>query len=68
MNLAPVNVGPWRAPPMVSMSVGLHAAAVVTAALAPGAVGWALGAVALNHVALTGAGLRPRSTLLGLSA
>jgi peptidoglycan/xylan/chitin deacetylase (PgdA/CDA1 family) len=50
---------------MVSMSVGLHAAAAVTAALAPGAMGWALGAVALNHVALTGAGLRPRSALLG---
>jgi peptidoglycan/xylan/chitin deacetylase (PgdA/CDA1 family) len=49
----------------VAASVGLHAVAVLAAALAPGAGEWALGSVALNHVALGTAGLRPRSSMLG---
>ena len=37
----------------------------VAAAVTPGLWPWALGAVAANHLVLTGAGLWPRSTLLG---
>lgn len=55
----------WPWPIAVSASVGVHAAAAAAAALLPGAAGWAAGAVVLNHLALTGAGLWPRSALLG---
>ncbi len=51
--------------PLVGASVGLHAAALGAALLVPGALPWALGAVALNHAFITGAGLAPRSSLLG---
>jgi peptidoglycan-N-acetylglucosamine deacetylase len=43
----------------------LHAVALGAAVLVPGAWPWALGAVALNHAVITGAGLTPRSNLLG---
>jgi len=43
----------------------VHAAAAAAAALLPGAAGWAAGAVVVNHLVLTGAGLWPRSALLG---
>ncbi len=46
-------------------SVSLHVAALGAAAWVPGALPWALGAVALNHVVITGAGLTPRSNWLG---
>jgi len=49
----------------VSASVGVHAAAAAAAALLPGAAGWLAGVVVLNHLVLTGAGLWPRSALLG---
>ena len=65
MNPAVPTNGPWRAPPIVTASVGLHAVAAVAAALAPSATAWALGAVALNHALLTAVGLWPRSALLG---
>ncbi|MEO7854570.1 MAG: polysaccharide deacetylase family protein [Rubrivivax sp.] len=55
----------WTAPPLVAASVGLHAAAVLAVALVPGVGEWALGSMALNHIALGTAGLRPRSALLG---
>ncbi len=58
-------VPPWPWPAAVSGSVGLHAVAAGAAVLLPGAWPWALAAVALNHAALTAAGLWPRSTLLG---
>jgi peptidoglycan/xylan/chitin deacetylase (PgdA/CDA1 family) len=45
----------------------LHAAAVVTVATQPALWTWALGAVAANHLLLTGAMLWPRSQLLGAS-
>ncbi len=60
---AAATLWPW--PPAIGASVGLHAAAAGAAALLPGAWPWALAAVALNHAALTAAGLWPRSTLLG---
>lgn len=51
-------------PPFVRASVGLHVAAGA-AALLPGGWPWALGAVVVNHAALSAAGLWPRSALLG---
>ncbi len=61
----PASVGRWPAPPLVSASIGLHAAALGTAVMAPEAAWWALAGVGLNHLALSAAGLLPRSTWLG---
>ena len=55
----------WPWPSALSASVGLHAVAAAAAALLPGAPGWAAAAVVVNHLVLTGAGLWPRSALLG---
>src|SRR5262252_1409754 len=55
----------WSAPPALTASLGLHAVAAGAAVLMPDAIWWALGAIALNHVGLTAAGLWPRSRLLG---
>ena len=55
----------WPVPPFVKASVGLHALAAGAALAWPAAWPAALGAVALNHAALTAAGLWPRSALLG---
>ena len=55
----------WPVPPFIRASVVLHGAAAAVAVGLPGAWPWALGAVALDHAALTAAGLWPRSTLLG---
>ncbi|MGZ5715432.1 MAG: polysaccharide deacetylase family protein [Caldimonas sp.] len=52
-------------PAYVKASVAVHAAAGLAAAIAPAAWPWALGAVAANHLVLTGAGLWPRSSWLG---
>lgn len=43
----------------------MHVAAIGAGALVPGAMPWAIGAVVLNHALITGAGLTPRSSLLG---
>ena len=55
----------WVPSPLVSASVALHLAALASAVARPRTWPWALGAVAANHVALAGAGLWPRSQLLG---
>jgi len=57
--------GPWPWPPFVRASAGWHLLALAAALLVPGAWPWALGAVVLNHVLITAAGLTPRSSLLG---
>ena len=49
----------WKA------SVALHVGAVAATAVNPHIWPWSLGAVAANHVAITLAGLWPRSSLLG---
>lgn len=49
----------------VDASVGVHLCAGAAAWAWPGAEWWSLGAVAANHAVLTGAGLLPRSRLLG---
>jgi len=55
----------WTPSPTLKLSFAAHAAAGFGALAVPGAWPWALGAVALNQAVLTGAGLLPRSTLLG---
>lgn len=55
----------WRPTPLILASAPIHVAALAGLALAPAQWGWALGALALNHAALTLAGLWPRSRLLG---
>jgi len=55
----------WRMPAFLRWSIGWHAAAIALALLVPAAAGWALLAIVLNHLAITAAGLTPRSTLLG---
>lgn len=52
-------------PPLLRATFGLHAAAAGTLLLRPEWAGWAIGAVVLNHAALTAAGLWPRSRWLG---
>ncbi|HUZ63121.1 MAG TPA: polysaccharide deacetylase family protein, partial [Acetobacteraceae bacterium] len=52
-------------PASLRASIGLHAAAAALAVAVPAAWPWALGGVALNQAVLTGAGMWPRSTLLG---
>lgn len=55
----------WPWPPAIRASAALHLAALGAGALVPGALPWAVGAVVLNHALITGAGLTPRSSLLG---
>ena len=50
---------------MLKGSVGLHAGAALGLIAQPELWPWALGAVAADHALLTGAGLWPRSSLLG---
>jgi peptidoglycan/xylan/chitin deacetylase (PgdA/CDA1 family) len=55
----------WRPPPVVWMSLTLHALAAAALATRPGLWPWALGAVAANHLLLAGAVLFPRGSMLG---
>ena len=55
----------WPWPPALQASAGLHLLAAGAALAWPAAAPWALGGVALNHLALSAAGLWPRSALLG---
>jgi peptidoglycan/xylan/chitin deacetylase (PgdA/CDA1 family) len=60
-----VSSEPWPLPAAIRASAVLHIAAIGAGALVPGAMPWAIGAVVLNHAVITGAGLTPRSSLLG---
>ena len=55
----------WSPPPLLYASAAVHLGAAAAALARPRVWPWALGAVALNHVALAAAGLWPRSQLLG---
>jgi peptidoglycan/xylan/chitin deacetylase (PgdA/CDA1 family) len=55
----------WPMPPLVRASLGVHALAAGALIAAPGEWPWAVGALALDHAALTAAGLWPRSRWLG---
>ena len=57
--------GRWRPTGFITISAGLHAAALASVLLAPESWPWALGAVAVDQAAITLAGLLPRSQLLG---
>ena len=65
MSSSPPASRPWPWPPFVRASAGWHLLALALALFVPGAWPWALGAVVLNHVLITAAGLTPRSSLLG---
>jgi peptidoglycan/xylan/chitin deacetylase (PgdA/CDA1 family) len=65
MSQALPSSGSWPWPPVVRASVGWHLLALAAALFVPGALPWAIGAVVLNHVLITAAGLTPRSSLLG---
>ncbi len=56
---------PWRPPLLIKATVGCHVGAVAAAAALPMEWRYAVGAVVLNHFALTASGLWPRSTWLG---
>ena len=55
----------WAPAPLLYASAALHVGAAAALLARPGAWPWALGAVLVNHAALAGAGLWPRSQLLG---
>ncbi len=55
----------WRASGLIRASVALHAGAAVTVLAQPRFWPWALSACIADHLVLTGAGLTPRSRLLG---
>ncbi len=55
----------WHTPALVKASVACHVGAGALALAQPALWPWALGAVALDHALVTGAGLWPRSTWLG---
>ncbi len=59
------DVRTWRPSPLIAASVGLHALAAAALVAAPPRWPWAFGLVAVDHVALTVAGLVPRLALLG---
>lgn len=56
---------PWKPTPTLQLSLLTHAAAGLGLLAAPASWPWALGALAINHVVLTSAGLLPRTSLLG---
>jgi peptidoglycan-N-acetylglucosamine deacetylase len=55
----------WRPSPLLYASAAVHAGAAACALLKPQTWPWALALVVANHAVLAGAGLWPRSTLLG---
>ena len=61
----PAGSRSWRPTPVISLSFALHGAAGALALIAPPLWPWALGAVAANHMVLTGLSLWPSSSLLG---
>jgi peptidoglycan-N-acetylglucosamine deacetylase len=64
MNQA-ANMHRWRPSPLLVASAALHLGAAAALLARPRAWPWSLGALLANHVVLAGAGLWPRSQLLG---
>lgn len=60
-----MNAGRWRPTPLIALSGVAHLGAVPLLLAQPELWPWALAALAGNHAVLTGAGLWPRSHLLG---
>jgi peptidoglycan/xylan/chitin deacetylase (PgdA/CDA1 family) len=65
MNQRDTLSGRWAPAPLLYASAALHLGAAAALLARPGAWPWALGTVIANHMALAGAGLSPRSQLLG---
>ncbi|AOJ39066.1 polysaccharide deacetylase [Burkholderia lata] len=55
----------WKPTPLIAGTAALHAGAAAAVVAQPAAWPWAVGGVVASHLALTAAGLWPRSTLLG---
>jgi peptidoglycan/xylan/chitin deacetylase (PgdA/CDA1 family) len=55
----------WKPAPLLLASCAVHLGAAAALIARPRAWPWALGALLVNHMALAGAGLWPRSRLLG---
>lgn len=55
----------WKPTPLIAGAAALHAGAAAAVVAQPAAWPWAAGGVVASHLALTAAGLWPRSTLLG---
>ncbi|RQV72300.1 polysaccharide deacetylase family protein [Burkholderia anthina] len=55
----------WKPTPLIAGAAALHAGAAAVTIAQPAGWPWAVGGVAASHLALTAAGLWPRSTLLG---
>src|SRR5690606_336151 len=61
----PVSAARWRPAPLLQASVLLHGAALGAGLWQPGWWPWLASGVLANHLAVAGAGLWPRSQLLG---
>jgi peptidoglycan-N-acetylglucosamine deacetylase len=55
----------WKPSPLIWGAAAVHAGAAAALIAQPGAWPWAAGSVVASHLALTAAGLWPRSALLG---
>ncbi len=56
---------PWKTPWLLRLTVGAHAAAAATLAMAPSTWPWVGSALLANHATICGAVMTPRSRLLG---
>jgi peptidoglycan-N-acetylglucosamine deacetylase len=56
---------PWHMPVLVKASLACHLGAGAAVLAEPGLWPWSLGALAVDHALIAGAGLLPRSTWLG---
>jgi peptidoglycan/xylan/chitin deacetylase (PgdA/CDA1 family) len=64
---APGPARRWKPTPLIAGTALLHAGAAAAVAAQPASWPWAAGGVIASHLALTAAGLWPRSSLLGLN-
>ncbi|SAK88172.1 polysaccharide deacetylase [Caballeronia calidae] len=62
---APGTPRRWTPTPLIGGAAAVHAGALAALAVAPAMWPWAAGSVIASHLALTAAGLWPRSALLG---
>ncbi|WP_322088218.1 polysaccharide deacetylase family protein [Burkholderia sp. BCC1999] len=59
------NTRRWKPTPLIAGTAALHAGAAAAVIAQPATWPWAVGGVVASHLALTAAGLWPRSALLG---
>ena len=65
--VSPGHVRHWKPTPLVSGAAALHVGAAAAVMASPPLWPWAAASVVASHLALTAAGLWPRSSLLGLN-